>query len=101
MKDNVYSHLVHSLVGCLFKYKAEFLVIGVFSLRFHKDVIEEIMVRRKCWVGVIFFQFVWGGASDLTSVYDDPSLVVVSVSCVSGTSLRGSQGGQDWPLLVM
>jgi hypothetical protein len=36
---------------------------------------------------------VWGGALDLTITFDDPSLLVIFVSCAPCTFLGGSQGG--------
>jgi hypothetical protein len=38
-----------------------------------------------------------GVASDLRTASDDPSLVVLFVSCALGDLLGGSQGGHDFP----
>jgi hypothetical protein len=58
---------------------------------------------RECWVCVIFFSCVCVGASDLTTVSDDPSLVVLFVSSTPGTSYGGPMGGggELCPSLVM
>jgi hypothetical protein len=46
----------------------------------------------ECWVCVIFFACVCVGASDMTTVSDDPSSSEICVVCTEHFP-RGSQGG--------
>jgi hypothetical protein len=52
-----------------------------------------------CWVCVIFFACVCVGASDSTTVSDDPSSSALCVVCV-GRFPRGVPGGAGMPPLV-
>jgi hypothetical protein len=53
----------------------------------------------ECWVCVIFFACVCVGASDMTTVSDDPSSSGLFVSCVLGSFLGGGGGRYAPPWL--
>jgi hypothetical protein len=53
----------------------------------------------ECWVGVILFACVYGGALYLTHVSDDPITCLSLWVCALGAFLQGSHGGEDSPEL--
>jgi hypothetical protein len=60
------------------------------------EVVVVLDVGLECWVYVIFFACVCVGASDSTTMSDDPSSSSMCVVYVE-LFLEGSQGGQVWP----